>query len=251
MWFFPKKKLKIHVFCDHRYLIKHKSIKKSAAFVPNWWKNLKPTYKPDNERPLFSMPTMKSCSGFTNLYKYGFMIPLWCDVKVMIGKIGTTDYYFQYADQISSAVEHDERQRTGFVEDTEYQHLKFNSPWLIYCEEDIDFIALQPTWNLMKCKNISVLPGAYSFKTIQSTNINLMFTRTNEDQIIDLQAGSPIIHFIPLTQRKIELVYHFENKKLSLRTDQLYREKFTRSYEELRKHAPEDVVCPMTGKIKK
>lgn len=245
MWPFSKKKIVVHVFYAENIPVTQKTIKKAAWFIPNWWKQLDKKFY--TKSILYPHPTMKSCAGFINLYKNGIIVPMWCDLNLLVGKLGTTEYAYQYSDGMSTAVVHPIQQSNGFIKDTEYQHLKLETPWALYCEENIEFISIEPTWNLTKYKTLKVLPGIYTLQNPIQTNINLIFSRTESNQIIELPFGTPMIHLIPLDNRKIELKFHIQNAKNKKSSLHYYRYKFMHLYDVLNKQPKEDKVCPIHG----
>ena len=190
-------------------------IKKASVYLPDWWKTLPKTF-PNPINPLLTSSTMKHCVGFTDLFAKGFMIPLWSDVVVQIG--GQQDqhehnYNYQFADFESKIDHHAERDMNGFYSFTDYQHLKFISPWRLTCNEEIEFLLLDPTWCNDAPDEMFVPPGVVNFKYQCGTNVNMFFRRRADTTAYTLKHNMPLAHFIPLTERKIKLKLHLVSEQ--------------------------------------
>lgn len=247
MWPFLKKnkKLVIHVFNVQDVHVPFKLIKKSMVFVPEWWKKLPKAFIV--EKTFYPVPTMKSCAGFIDLYKHGIIVPMWCDVNIVVGPTGTKDYAYKFSNEKSNAAPHVIQQREGFFSDTEFQHLKMQAPWSLYCEEEVEFLTLDATWNNINYKTMKVLPGIMSYTSPSYANINLVFSRTEQTQLITIPFNTPMMQLVPLTDRPIEIVHHVEDLKNKLTGEHFYRPKFLRSDLAIKNISKEDKVCPIHG----
>ena len=181
-------------------------IQPATKFLPDWWKQI-PKY---NSEPgsLAIYPTMKGCSGFTDLFKTGFILPLWSDVAIEVGAIGTEYYRYQFSDKVSSAVSHAPDQRGSAYPVTNYLHLKLISPWLLSCDEPINFMFTDPVWTRDDPTQFTTLPGILEFVYQKGTNINLLFKRPPETIVQTLHFGQPLAQLVPLTERRVELKHH-------------------------------------------
>lgn len=173
--------------------------------IPSWFKNM--------PAPVFTGPdnwqaNLKVCKGFTETYKHGFDIPLWSDLWLEIGEKGTENYRWKYSDECSEIETHPSNEWGNRYAPTEYQHLKLISPWFLTCEEEVNFLAMEPPWLFDELGNISILPGVVNFKFQPTTHINLFFRREQERQEVILQAGMPVYHYVPLTERKVRIETH-------------------------------------------
>lgn len=179
-------------------------IEPANRFMPTWWKKLP---KSIGDHPHIRMATLKTCSGFVDLYKTGFIMPMWCDLAVDIGPIGSMSYRYQYSDNESSANEHVLEQKGEFCEIKKYQHLKLNSPWWMITKNDINWLFNDVVWNNTEPPPYRTLPGIVNFKFVSGTNINLIFPRSEQEKQILIAYKTPIAHIVPLTEKKIKLRY--------------------------------------------
>jgi hypothetical protein len=175
--------------------------------IPDWFKALPtPQYKGPSSKE--NVRNLKECVAFLKYFSKGFVLPLWSDLFLEIGPKGTTQYRYQYSDCSSEIDIHDENSSNKAILDSEYQHLKLISPWVIRCDEEVDFIALQPEWHFDKLNFSHVLSGVMDFKVNAATNVNMYVKRQKEQQNFLLKVNTPIYHFVPITERKMVLKNH-------------------------------------------
>jgi len=204
IFFFKKKKLVLNCVTDRQDVATYAPIKHAHAFYPDWWKTLPKTYQvPDVAADI---ATMKLCVGMRDLFQHGFIMPMWSDLNVDIGEIGTDYYRYQFADTSSVIQEHPAQQRVGFADNNLYQHLKIASPWRLQCEEDVPFIWLEPTWNKQNLTQYTFLPAVLEYKYQHATHINLLFTRNVQGTSrVTFSFREPLVHVTPITERELDI----------------------------------------------
>jgi hypothetical protein len=207
-WF--QKPVVLDCYTNSAGLFNYAKIKKASAYIPQWWKDLPLT----NNHRGHPTPTMKGCVGFVELYKQGFILPLWSDLHLELGPIGTKDYYYKFSDGRSSITVHSQEQRGEMCDEYAYQHLKFENPWAIRCEEDINFLMTGVEYNQDRPEKMRVLPGIVNFKYQHGANINVIWAREAESKTHLLEFNSPLAHLIPLTERKVELRLHLVSNEI-------------------------------------
>ena len=57
-------------------------IKPAIKCLPEWFKSV-PLYPP-KKNPDIHLGTIKQCPGFIDIFKKGFVVPLWCDLYLEI-----------------------------------------------------------------------------------------------------------------------------------------------------------------------
>tara|TARA_R110000796_G_scaffold138332_3_gene254440 strand:+ start:435 stop:1196 length:762 start_codon:yes stop_codon:yes gene_type:complete len=209
-FFTRKKEIVLHCYTNRADVYNYFPIVKASKAIPEWFKRLPvPTYKSptDHERNL------KECVAFSSYFSKGFILPLWSDLFLDIGKQGTDAYTYQYADERSSIDFHPATNTGNHFSDFEYQHLKLMSPWVFCCDEKIEFLATGPEWYFDKIQPVNIVGGVLDFKTNSNTHVNAYVKRKEEGQHIILEAGCPIYHFIPLTEKKVRLETHLVNNE--------------------------------------
>lgn len=218
MFFFKPKKIVVDIFTALPGVYEFSKPRLASTWLPKWWKNL------PNEAPMPGLPvrqsTMKRCIGVTELYKRGFVLPLWSDLVLEVSPIGTTDFrWFSPNEGFIEFGHHPEIQRSGYLPDTHYQQLKINNMWAARSKEDVYFLMSQPTWNHPAPEKMLVCPGLLNFKFTSSLNINVFIPREKDVKTLRFNAGFPLAHVIPLSERdvdlRVQLVDHQEMKRLT------------------------------------
>jgi hypothetical protein len=211
MFFFIKKsKFVVDCFTDSVTAFERAKIDFASKFLPDWWKKL----PKDSGNSFYPMPTMKTCVGVINLYKSGIIVPMWSELAIKVGRSGTEYIEWQYADLCSIAETHSAYQYNNYYPIKKYAHLKLNSPWLINYSKNINTFWSQPTFNMESLDDYTVLPGVVNSNTCSSVNINLFFTRSQqEDKTVFINFNQPMIHIVPLTESEIELKHHLVSGK--------------------------------------
>lgn len=193
MWI--KKPIIVDCFTDKQHVYDFAKVDRGIRFMPEWWKNMPPTYLSNNQ---FTVnPTIKRCPGFINYYKNSFVVPLWSDLGV-----DTRDgIAWQFSDQQSVAELHPQEQLGPLLPG--YQHIKLLNPWLMQCNEPVEFLADSLLYSMPE--DVLGSPGIIEFFYQTGANINLFFRRGN---LYNLQHGTPLLSLIPLTERKVEFKCH-------------------------------------------
>ena len=208
MFWKKEKEIILNCYTSRADVYNYYPVLEAKKNFPEWFKKLPtPVFKSSKDiGPIIG--NVKQCEAFLDYYKRGFMLPLWSDLALTIGEKNSLNYKWQYSDRCSSLDIHSPKQTGDHFDPLLYQHLKLDSPWLMSCSEDISFLAVEPGWQFDVLKNIRILSGVVSFKYQSSTNINMFCLREEKETSILLEAGIPMYHYIPLTDRKITLKTH-------------------------------------------
>lgn len=199
-----KRTIVVDCFTNRSDVYEYSKIDYARNFIPKWWK----------ETPVklftsfYPQPTMRTCAGFTSLYKEGFIIPMWSDLAVDVSPIGNTNFSWQFSDKQSSASSHATAQRGNYLPETDYVHLKLDNPWFLKTDKLIKFIWMQPSWNLNDFSKLHISPGITEYKYQHGANINLFIKRDVEQSIVNIDFGQPMAHLIPQSDVNIKLKHH-------------------------------------------
>jgi len=191
-------------------------------YLPKWWKNLPNVFERPNDNDMI-MPhqTMKACDGFVELYKNSFIFPLWCDYT-----LETKVNYFAYhhfSTSVFELISHDRRQYGETFDD--YIHLKLTSPWIMRETTGIKFLLKSPEWSSpISWKYVHVPSGIVDFRYQHSSHVN--FFVNNEERRIEFSAGSPLLQFVPLTEKKVEIKCHLIDEKEYNKMQQIHLRPF-------------------------
>jgi hypothetical protein len=230
-------------------------IKRAIYSLPDWWKNLPNSYDKQIARTITVKDgTMKNCSGFKELYKSGFMLSMWTDLKINIPE----DYTF--TGQFDAVMAHRPLQSIGwedFVTHSPEQynnvysdlvHCKLMSPWFITQKQDFKWMWSEPTWNTLEYNSdVKILPGVIDFKNQNQVNVNLFLKKSGH--LLEIDAGKSIAQLIPLTDRKIEIKNHLVTAQEWIRigSNSAHNFKFFNGYSTLknkRKELENEKKCP-------
>jgi len=200
-----KRKLVLDMFTCNQQIFDVGKPKMATQFFPEWWKELK-TQLSDNQ--IVPQPTMKRCIGFVDHYKHGFIVPMWSDFRIEFGVIGTENHYALCSDGYTPVVQHPTNQRGSYAPPDKYCNMKLESPWTAQCKEDVYFKWEQPTWNMKELNAYVVLPATVEFKYQHSINVHLMFPRSSNTKIRQINFGDPVVHVTPISERPLDIRYH-------------------------------------------
>jgi hypothetical protein len=187
-------------------VVEYAPISPAIEFIPEWWKNLP---KESRLKTFYPVPTMKTCTGIIDYYAKSIALPLWSEIEILIAESG--DFSLQYADRTSRAETHSATQYAGFLEGTNYKHLKLASPWLFKCKEDINWMYSLPTYNLKSFDDFVMLPGLLNFSKQPETNIQLL-VNTAKPKIIAMPFQTPFL-LTPMSDKKVRITRHLVSKE--------------------------------------
>lgn len=196
--------IKLTAYTDSIIAYKAAPIVESKRHFPEWIKTIDKTGKLD-EQSLTDIPTMTACTGFINLYKKGIVIPTWSDIRVKVGKQGTTSYQWAASNNHGRIDVHPDNQRGDYADQLKYQHLKIVMPWLLYSEDNCDWAWMPTPYASTELPEYTTLTGVMNYTKHHEANVNLLVPRKQEDTIINLPVNTPIAQAIPLTEKKLIL----------------------------------------------
>ena len=199
MFFLKKKNVVVNCFVSENYAFseKYAPLAPASKFYPDWWKNLE-TEHFDFEG-MANISNMKSCVGFINNFKNGFIIPMWCDLAL---DVGPDFFQYHFADANSVLTEHPNNQAAGFYEN--FWLLKIHSPWLLKCErKNVNFVYQNCMWNSTQPTQYIVPHGIVDFHINNSTHLFALVERKRQQIFINFQ--QPMVHYIPMTEDNIDL----------------------------------------------
>lgn len=231
MFFFKKKKLVVDCFTANKAAYELFKIEHAKKYIPQWWKKLPAALPNPNQSSDINAPTMRGCAGFIDYYRTGMIIPLWSETIVEVGEIGSTFMRVAMADTYSDAIQHPTGQRGDYLNEREYSHVKFNSPWHIEINTAIPFIMLKPIWNFDNPVEFILPPGRLNFYYQHASNINVFFKREKTTTILNLDAGIPMAHLIPQTDRELDIRQHLiDIREYEKRVSPKFKFAWTNSY---------------------
>lgn len=207
--FFYFKKSKIVVDCFTAFKSVHDvyPIKPAIHFYPEEMSRMSSYYEEESKelKSIFKRSTIRRCVGINDLYKSGFIIPLWTDVAINTksGLAGGTT--FALMNKPFSFEVHPPVQYPNMFE--EYWHIKLESVWHLREKSGVSFTWNPAIWNLHKLnKNVLIPPGVLHFDVQGSTNLN-MFLPKNAGEF-SINAGTPMVHLVPQSEKDLVIKTH-------------------------------------------
>jgi len=195
-------------------VLKYVPVVEAKECIPEWFRNLKgvqrvPVLDNLNNQMQFTgemspqFASAKFCPAINDILNTGFIIKMWCDAEIKVFPDGTSQYAF--TSNYFKAESHSPLQYDGIIKD--FTNVKLQSPWHFTTNKKVDFYWTSPFYHspVYEQNNIIVMPGLLNFYYNHVTNINLLFPVRNEEYTVQLKAGQPIVHLIPLTKEKIKL----------------------------------------------
>jgi hypothetical protein len=203
------------IHCNELY-----PIAPSSKFIPEWWKKLPKSSFDFNS--FDTKNTTKSCLGIIGTFQTGYILPIWTDVAFQTSNDG--QWRARVADGNTRIDPHDPQQILNFYEN--HYFFKIRSPWILGSSSDIKYSFNFPFYCHSEPakfivpygiipNNIPIPKGIKSnVKYITTTNIFLL-VKAGYNEIL-INAGLPLLHIIPLTDKPI-------NFKTEVLTDNEYK----------------------------
>jgi hypothetical protein len=239
-WFRRPGVIHLDCFTSNSEAYTFNKINHTRYFIPEWWKNLSKY----DETQVHPYGSMKSCYGLIDLFRKGVVLPLWTDLVLYLGEIGSNEFMWQYADSKSNAEIHTAGQRGTYLPETHFQHLKLESPWLFECKEDLHWMTQGITW-CFDDPSLIIPQGMLNFKYQIGTNFNFFLKRKEEKQKFIMEAGQPLLQFIPMSEKKIVLHHHLvDDREMYVRSGKKRISKFRNSYVVSKKTLEKQSKCP-------
>lgn len=211
-WFCKTKPTTVYFYTTREEVFNFSKPERASKFIPKWVKELPDSNFSDESKELFISKTLKTCPGFLNLYKTGFMFPMWSDLNVEVNPDG--QYRYQFIDKQSLAHHHGAKQINGFELTQSHVHVKLENPWLMTTDKNTDMLFSAPFWNNFGFGDVVVVPGMYDPKVAPvSANINLFFKKKQEKTVYELFFNQPLVHVVPITKEPLVLKHELVSEK--------------------------------------
>jgi hypothetical protein len=207
MFLFKKKEIVVDCFTHEPAIYDVSKVDYSKKFFPDWWKKLPTKYPkivPNSLGLEIEHSTIRRCPGVNDIFKHGVMIPMWSDLKVKVLN-DKWSYNYSFQPEMCDIQTHPVDQYGPAFDG--YNHLKLLSPWVFKEKTGVKFAWLQPSWNLVPHLNqFSIVPAVVDYKFQNATHINMFVPKG--DYEFTINCGEPIIHVIPLTEKKLVIKTH-------------------------------------------
>jgi len=188
-------------------------IDKSNKFIPQWWKDIPQEYGNNLFKTKANrLNTLKRCPGFMDVFRYSYTMPLWTSCEIIVDDRAGEHGYSTFCADGSTIDSHPASQAGNFLTSNSLIHFKFNAPWYGYSSKKRDLLWnwSPATWNNSSLLNDLIIPTAFrNFRGGTGTNIHT-FMNSEKSDVLYLEAGVPMIHMTPMTDKKVEVKCHYD-----------------------------------------
>jgi hypothetical protein len=224
-WFRPRK-IHIDCFTARNDTFLYAPIDNATKYLPQWWKEL-PT---DCGTGSTAVNNMRNCVGFIDLYRSSLVLPMWSDLEIDAKGDGTLSYL--HSDRMSTVDFHLPTQRGRLM--ANHIHAKLISPWVAECKEDIAWTCVPALYSQQDIEDYTVCPGMLNFKYQGAMNVNMFIPNRPHKFIIPHR--QPLIHLIPLSDRRVKVHRHLVTKEeFTQRDESMAGITFSRKYTAVKK----------------
>lgn len=237
---FKKTKIYLDAFTDVPGVFHHAPIQRSSKFLPQWWKDLPKTFEEANSNNLkIEFSTMKACQGFKELYKTGFVIPMWSDL--LFERNPNNGFSYQFSADITASpligtpitIPNQQAIGTNF---NGYVPIKIIAPWLVREKDGINFFLNDLIWNKPAYGTyLRILPGMIDFKYQMGIHANAFLSTAITR--FEIPYNEPLMQAIPISDKDIDIKCHLvdNNEIEKMFSSSSYRFSFKNIYNKLKK----------------
>jgi hypothetical protein len=221
--------LKIECFNLNYQLIKLFPIVSSKESIPDWWQKLPRTFKFNSS---VDIPTMRTCPGFIEFFKRGITIPLWQDHKITWANNRLIEVQVPGGVNPENQTSHPGEQFNFAFKN--WTNVKLMSPWNLRTKREVPFLVVEALWNKPNLEDWALPPGVLEFKYQHTTHLNMFLPPVQRIGELEIPAGTPMVHLIPLESVNIELEF-IEMTREQSNSFRLFPWSFNNSYHKTKK----------------
>jgi len=202
MLFFLKEKPVEIIACipeEYSFAKEFSPIKPAKDLIPSWWKDLPNSDFLWDDFTIKS--TVKSCPGIIQTITNGLIMPMWSDLAL---QIYNNEFKYWFADNLSSLDIHQNSQTSGFY--NEYFKFKLTSPWMF--KTPVKLMYMNPFYHITDPNEYIVPHGINTpiskYNIVASNYFIFVKNPFKERKDILIKQGTPLLHILPLTDKKIK-----------------------------------------------
>lgn len=240
-FFFRKPKLVVDAFTKVPQVHEHFPVETANHFIPDWWKRVPKEYisqnTGQNAPPNRKLNTIRRCSGIVDYYNSNsIVIPLWMSCIFEYGENPfTSKAIFSTPDPVFGLKYQDYKMR-GEEYLKNWHQFKFSSPWRFKEKTGVNFHFTQCFYNFEHPDEVIIPPAIINYKYQHSSEVNIFVKKPPGKEIyrIEFDAGNPLVHLTPITEKKLELRTHLvsDSEYEALHSKQMF---FNNSYNRMKK----------------
>jgi hypothetical protein len=178
--------------------------KPAKSFIPEWFKNIPSSIE--------NVTTVKNCPSFPDYFSQGYIIPMWCDVK--LNSNGDSWSWNTPSSLVSWDVHGNEQfldyTKTNFHGVEGQMVFKAICPWRIITP---------PGWSVLQLplfyhfnQDWSILPGVLDTDIHHEVNQQVLYHGNGRD--VTINSGDPFVLYIPFKRsEKLKKEIRYQNKE--------------------------------------
>jgi hypothetical protein len=215
IFLFKRKEIVVDCFTYHHSVYEYYRPLNANNFIPDGWKKLpkrldiKTFPNVPSSKLTTEAATAKTCLGFINLFRTGFIIQNHCEIAVESDEAGNVNV--DSLDRSSSFISQHSPEQVwdGFF--TNHAHIKLIVPWFVKEKTGVNFLYSKCTWNdTNMADNFHVVSGILDFKLQHNISVNFFMKKNS---IVRFYAGQPLAHVIPLSEHKVKMKHHLISRQ--------------------------------------
>jgi hypothetical protein len=175
--------------------------------IPKYFKDIPSNFFDNKNRQIRSRKTVKTCSGFINLFKRSILftspydIELFFEGKEIRGSVGSSDWNKNFH-------HHADWQFIDYVKSDYSFILKFQPFFSI--QSDYNFIMTNPWWHM---NNFEIIPGHVNCK--EPLDLNVFIPIKKQQDHLYIPQGTPLCYITFETEHQLDLIFKNKNYKQS------------------------------------
>jgi len=234
MILFKRSTITVDAFTYHPGIHQYYPITEARHNFPDWWKSLPKTAVARAKNGMHvPIGTARTCPGILTHYTTGLIVPLWSDLIIQTTRDGGFLHEYSANTFMPQITPHGEPALTDL-----FVALKIATPWMLKEKTGVNFYLNTPYYNdLHKINRVSTTPGILNFKDQNTLNLSILMDKV--DNTIMFNAGEPVIHLIPLSDKKVKVKCHLVSRE---EYDNIYlthyRSSFINTYVKQKKRCP-------------
>jgi len=174
-------------------------------FIPDWWKNT-PAF--DNN----GLPTVKVCPSFTDFFDLGYVMPMWCSVKLEYNS--EIDLWRYETSSSEFDIQHHGNEQFLDCVDVNFLGEKADFVFKAVCPWRI---ITKPGWSVLQLplfyhfnKEYTVLPGIIDTDRYHQVNQQILYFGNSKQ--ITINGGDPLCLYIPFERKKMDYAIRDANE---------------------------------------
>ena len=245
--FGPKKEDKIEWWTTIDGLENIVPVQMGTHHLPEWWTKMpmwqdKEVQKANQTDNINNKGTVRRCPAIPEFMGMGFVVSLWCDLRVEINEDGSWKWNTP-AKQFNFG-NHGPSQLTDWLPNHAKPTIimKPDCPWRVRTPKGISMLQLPMFWHFNP--NFTVAPGVIWTDIHHEINQQMMFHKKG---VINIQRGTPLAQYIPIRRETIPHTVTNETPELRNAANTSFyhvRTKFSGGYPQHRKEEIKKGECP-------